>query len=557
MKQKIAATEHVSAEWSYQSQKKYSDPFNDLELDVVISNGDGGRWTVPAYWAGGQEWRVRFAAPDPGVYRFHSVCSDSGNEELHGQEGELTVSPYQGENPLLRHGHIQVSENRRHFRHADGTPFFWLGDTWWYGLCSRLRWPKDFKYLVANRKELGFSLFQIFVSFPPDSRDFDPRGSNQAGLAWEQGYSRINPKYFDAVDLRIQHLVESGIVPCIYGCQGYYYVWMGEQVLKKHWRYLIGRYGAYPVLWCLAGETTSPYYLLDGTEEWDRNKVIQKKGWTEIARYVRSEDPYRHPVTSHPYPFIDGRDDVEEEGVLDFNLLQCGHGGYENLPKMADFVVKAYKRTPVMPVVNGESNYEGMFGRNWEDIQRFHFWTSMLSGVAGYTYGADGIMQMNDKEQLFGPSPFGIAWGNTTWQDASRFAGCRQIAKGKQLLERYPWWEFEPHQEWVKRYPAHNEFTRPYCAGIPNRVRILYYPEPTMRHSPPITVQRLEAGSRYKAFYFDPRSGEEYPLEKVDPEQNGGWTASYPPIAQDWVLVLENLSRRRSSDAPEKEDNIV
>ena len=24
--------------------------------------------------------------------------------------------------------------------------------------------------------------------------------------------------------------------------------------LKKHWRYLIARYGAYPVIWCAAGE---------------------------------------------------------------------------------------------------------------------------------------------------------------------------------------------------------------------------------------------------------------------------------------------------------------
>jgi hypothetical protein len=28
--------------------------------------------------------------------------------------------------------------------------------------------------------------------------------------------------------------------------------------------------------------------------------VTQKTGWTEIARYVRSIDPYHHPVTIHP-----------------------------------------------------------------------------------------------------------------------------------------------------------------------------------------------------------------------------------------------------------------
>jgi len=31
--------------------------------------------------------------------------------------------------------------------------------------------------------------------------------------------------------------------------------------MKRHWRYLVARWGAYPVVWCLAGEGTMPYYL--------------------------------------------------------------------------------------------------------------------------------------------------------------------------------------------------------------------------------------------------------------------------------------------------------
>ena len=37
---------------------------------------------------------------------------------------------------------------------------------------------------------------------------FDPRGANEAGFPWETDYTRINPAYFDAADLRIQYLVE-------------------------------------------------------------------------------------------------------------------------------------------------------------------------------------------------------------------------------------------------------------------------------------------------------------------------------------------------------------
>jgi hypothetical protein len=41
-------------------------------------------------------------------------------------------------NPFYTHGPIHVAASHRHFEHADGTPSFWLGDTWWMGLTERL-----------------------------------------------------------------------------------------------------------------------------------------------------------------------------------------------------------------------------------------------------------------------------------------------------------------------------------------------------------------------------------------------------------------------------------
>ena len=35
---------------------------------------------------------------------------------------------------------------------------------------------------------------------------------------------------------------------------------MGIERVKKHWRNLVARYGAYPVIWCLAGEVNLPTY---------------------------------------------------------------------------------------------------------------------------------------------------------------------------------------------------------------------------------------------------------------------------------------------------------
>ena len=61
------------------------------------------------------------------------------------------IEPYIGENPLYRHGPFRVSQDKKYFQHIDGTPFFWLGDTWWMSLTKRLAWPEDFKTLTADR----------------------------------------------------------------------------------------------------------------------------------------------------------------------------------------------------------------------------------------------------------------------------------------------------------------------------------------------------------------------------------------------------------------------
>ena len=97
----IRAVQHQAVEWSYVSGKAYKDPFGEVELDVQVGLPDGSQQRVPAFWAGGQKWRVRYAPPRPGKYLYRTVCSDEANSDLHGQEGALLATPYAGENPLL------------------------------------------------------------------------------------------------------------------------------------------------------------------------------------------------------------------------------------------------------------------------------------------------------------------------------------------------------------------------------------------------------------------------------------------------------------------------
>src|ERR1043166_8398214 len=426
-------------EITFTAKKNYEDPFNQVVLNATFKDPTGQLVRVPAFWAGGNTWKVRYASPRPGTHRYRS----EGGAGLHGLEGDIEIVPYHGETPLFRHGPIRVARERRHFEYGDGKRFFWLGDTWWMGLCHRLEWPDEFKTLTADRVTKGFNVVQIVAGLYPDMPPFDPRGANEAGFPWETNYTRIRPEYFDAADRRLEHLVDAGITPCVVGAWGYFMPWMGVDKAKQHWRYLIARYAALPVVWCAAGEANLPYYLTKGFPFDDRQQV---KEWTQVMRHIRETDPFHRPLSIHPTGLgrLSARGAVEDEALLDFDMLQTGHGLREVLAPTVNTVRASYTAKPVMPVINSEVCYE-MLGDNIPaEIPRLMFWASVLSGAAGHTYGANGIWQCNRPGEPHGKSPHGRSYGKIPWKGAMKLPGCGQLGGGKQFLGSFGLLPFEP-----------------------------------------------------------------------------------------------------------------
>ena len=526
------------SEWFYRTGKAYVSPFDEVSLDVIVIKPDGEEQIIPTYWAGDGVWRVRYAPELPGRYELRTVCSDTANADLHDVSDVLEVAPYEGNDPLKVHGPIQVSSDRRHFCHQDGTPFFWLGDTWWMGFTRRLRWPEEFQRLTEDRVRKGFSVIQIVAGLYPDMPAYDERGFNEAGHPWEPEYAAIRPAYFDMADLRIQWLVQQGLVPCIVGCWGYHLPWLGIDKIKQHWRYLVARWGAYPVIWCLAGEGAMPYYLSED-KEGDRRR--QQEAWTEVGQYVREIDPYGRPITIHPTDCA--RNQVVDDSVLDFDMLQTGHGGIDSLPNTTRTVQQEVARVPHMPVVEGEVCYEGILEGSRQEVQRTMFWTCMLSGAGGYTYGANGIWQLNGEEEPYGLSPHGASWGDTPWSEAAQLPGSTQVGVGRTILERYPWWRLEPHQEWVDPAADESDYRNPYCAGIPGELRIIYFPRYLAPWSPPTYVVDIEPEAGYKASFVDPKTGDVKPLGAITADKQGRWRVPLPGPMQDWLLILDNQTQ--------------
>ena len=335
----------------------------------------------------------------------------------------------------------------------------------------------------------------------------------------------------------LQYLVDAGLMPCIVGCWGYYLRLMGIDKIKQHWRYLIARYGAYPVFWCLAGEQTMPFYL---SEDKTGDAEFQKEGWSQIAGYVRKIDPYHRLITVHPG--TDGRDQMSAPELIDFEMLQTGHSDRQSLPNTVESVRKAVGREPLMPVIDAEVCYEGIGEACRQEVQRLMFWVCVLNGAAGHTYGANGIWQVNTSDVPYGPSPHGLAWGHTPWDEAARLPGSYQLGLSKSLIERYPWWRFEAHPEWVDPHWSAENYFGAYAAGIPGEVRFIFWPS-TFGSG---VVKLVEKDVVYHATLFNPVNGEALDLGIVEPDEEGSWALPVGngdwhvmPIFQDWILVME------------------
>ncbi len=513
------------------ASENYSDPFNDIEVDAIFTDPLGKQSKVPAFWAGGKIWKIRFSSPLEGTYHFSTVCSKNTDRGLNNVKGEVEIKKYKGNNPLLLHGAIKIADDKRHFAYQDGTPFFWMGDTWWMGLTKRLVWPDDVRLLASDRIKKGFNVVQIIAGLYPDMPAFDPRGENEAGFPWEANYASIRPAYFDDADNKIIYLAEQGIAPCIVGAWGYHLPYLGVDKMKKHWRYLIARWGALPVVWCAAGETTMPFYL---SKDKKADEEFLKNGWTEVIQYVKETDPYKRILSTHAaYQCRTTRSSITKPELLDFDMQQTGHGNVAS--QQAAQALDGWRDKPVMPVMSGESRYEALAIPKPlpAEAPRQAFWAHAVnSGLAGHTYGANGIWQLNGINKPYGKSPGGNNWGTTPWNEAMKLPGSTQIGAARKLIESIPGWNsFQPAPEMITQWTASDTAVLAVTAG--NQSALAYLPSPGT-----IAITLPAHGQQYRAFWFNPITVVKEKTFTITTDASGKITATSPTAKQDWVLVL-------------------
>ncbi|MFI7060304.1 DUF4038 domain-containing protein [Kribbella sp. NPDC050124] len=409
----------------------------------------GLRLRRPAFWDGGDIWRVRFAAPSPGRWTWTSG-SDSG---------ELDVEPADPDqnNPFYAHGFWRMSPGGRSLVHADGTPAILAGDTAW-----ALPWratPEQVREYAADRQAKGFNAV-LLMTVQPDMRAVGPRDRTQdEGFAvgfedLADGHlNQLNVEYFQYLDELLRILVEHGLVPVLQPVF-HGFGWKGLDVAgtvvppaeyARYCRYLVARYGAQPAIYLVGGDGSGrePQIAAGGAE-------------------VHATDCYAQPTGIHYRPHIHA-DAHQDADWLDFQWCQTGHSG-EHVPER---VADMWRNQPVKAIANGEPTYEntGRTGVATGWWQGHEAWSNLCAGgTMGVVYGAGSLWQWKLHPDEPGHSDYFAAPG-AGWREAVGFEGSSYLGLLTKILRGLPTTDMEP--DWTRVISGR-------ALSVPGRLLVIY-----------------------------------------------------------------------------------
>lgn len=518
-------------EVEFTASRDYADPFDPerAPLSVQFKHESGRTLAVRGFWDGGRTWRVRFQPEFAGRWTWTSTADDPADSGLHARSGQCNVTPpVAGAPEQQAHGGIlRVSSDRTHLTYVDGTPFFWLADTWW-AMPRYDATVEQFTRLIAKRQSQGFTLAQIHghqsLEAPglPDVFQLIEAGGTPALAHW-----RKTDAYYRLAE-------EHGWQLCV----GFYsYESEKKYSLAAHrrlWAYFLARYGAYPITFLITQEYNQPYELGPGADGKMRYDPTRTHGpfFVSLGRWIHERDPYRRAMTAHSAVRSREMFDAWPEPWYGFALLQNGHFTRPN-PAYYRSVIA---REPRKPVIEGETNYEGFVRQAPPDFRvdadaiRTSAYGAIQSGCTGFSYGAQGLYGHVADVKKPGASS---RWGPLlTWDQGVELEGAAHLAHFAALYRGLAWWR-------LRALPKAVDNSDAILAKTDGKGAYLIYFLAASSAAP--VASRLSAtgmpGGRFHAEWYDPRTGRRTPVPPPT-WQDDTLVLPMRPDHRDWVLLL-------------------
>ncbi|MDO6818430.1 LamG-like jellyroll fold domain-containing protein [Zobellia sp. 1_MG-2023] len=425
-------------EIEFNSQQQYSNPYMEVDVWVELKKeGSAGEaYRIPVFWDGGNVFRGRLVATSPGNWSWKVLDetvtkSDRG---FMGKSGTFSASIADVSSNPNNRGFIRVAPNKRTLEYADGTPFFFTADTSWSALTAVFGFDRandisgiSFKDYISARKKQGFNGLNVIASFPDDTyleqlgRNLDRPGKERglwASETWgekiapngetpfelktrgqsitdklpEADYQKIDPKYWQSVDQRMQFLSEQGFVTLFESIRRHERWPFRSQVEKNAFynyiRYLWARYGCYNMIFSWVHH--------------DTNSGNVYPEWLKLVKHANSElnkkiggykMPYGQPRTAMSYNTTLKNWERDIPTALDIQNVSNA----ERDETMHSWLRDIYHGRTTKPALNLEPFYPGWGLHSMNEINpgmddtsmaQMQMYGSVLSGgLAGHAWG--------------------------------------------------------------------------------------------------------------------------------------------------------------------------
>src|SRR5262245_56856018 len=197
---KVGRFELFETELAAQSQT--ANPYVDMAAEAKLTPPGGGEErSVPLFWDGGKKWKLRFSPDRGGAWKWSVKSSDAG---LDGKTGTVEVSESN------RAGSIRPMKGfPLHFERQDAKPFWFMGDTTWALYYDSAEEKYDRTSALAYIDARASQGFNVLHS----SLLSELGWGNSGGMPFEDiAAERINPAYWQEVDVRLAHANRQGVV---------------------------------------------------------------------------------------------------------------------------------------------------------------------------------------------------------------------------------------------------------------------------------------------------------------------------------------------------------
>jgi hypothetical protein len=575
-------------ELTFTSVHSWANPYTEVTVWVDLA-GPGFRKRIYGFWDGDQTFRVRLLATTPGEWTWQSGSNppDAGLQDKHGGFHAVAWSEAEKEKDMLRRGFLRATANHHAIEHADGTPFFVTGDTWYSATTNRFRWFDDdkerplgpaagFKDYLRYRQAEGYNAVAIIAAFPAWATDEYPvdlflndaartcvrsawteygtksakNMENEGGRAFlfpgkVPGYEkvfpdvdRLNPAYFHYMDRKIDYLNDHGFIPFIEVARRdtgqswkKFYSWPDSYA--RYIQYVWARYQANNTVF-------SPIHFDiddDTIPASDYNAAIQ------VVLTKFGSPPYGTLLTANANPST---------------LVNFGENSWVTLHQMGNerehdwywYLTEIFQSQDPKPALNGEPYYAGYKdefglgeggykygadGGSEKDNQyvRSTMYGSFLSGgLAGHIYGAEGIWGADTEPA----SPVKM-WDAFQWRSGAEMQYLKVFAFS--IGRRFQ--ELVPDANLVSPNKTHTILGYEgwaFAARTPDKNIFLAYFE---KGCPRSQVRGARPSSAYRAQWFDPRAGTWQDAGTGTLESTSTGIIALPdfPSNLDWGLRLE------------------